>query len=204
MHLGRRRRLEPEEVVITAVAVAIGSGLHAVSAAAVAARLDVPTSTVSKAHPEDLAAAAFSRIVGTELEEARQDALSSDSPVEQLATLLNRLAEPVPDLDAVWLESWSLGRHNPALGALVRSAEGAWHDLVAAVVERGVRAGVFLEADPEQVAVHLLAVVDGVNAYSLVGYRSQIDRMRLLHAVVRAHLGVTLPGGAPVEGDPVT
>jgi len=93
------------------------------------------------------------------------------------------------DVDAVWLESWSLGRRNPALGDAVRAEEGAWHTFVAAVVRRGVKSGDYLEVDPDAVAAHLLAVIDGVNAYSLVGYRTDLDRLGLLHAVARTHLG---------------
>jgi hypothetical protein len=103
----------------------------------------------------------------------------------------------VPSLDALWVESWSLGRRNRALGAAVRTEELAWHTLVAAVVRTGIESGDFTADDPDEVATHLLAVIDGVNAYSLVGYDSELNRLRLLHAVAGTHLGVTLPTAVP-------
>ena len=126
----------------------------------------------------------------------KREVLANPSPVRQLSVLLDTLAEPVRvDVDAVWLESWSLGRRNPALGDAVRAEEGAWHTFVAAVVRRGVKAGDYIDVDPDEVAAHLLAVIDGVNAYSLVGYRTDLDRLRLLHAVARTHLGTRVRPG---------
>jgi hypothetical protein len=188
----KNRHLDQEEVVTAAVGVAFDIGLHAVSPATVAARLAAPEKSVAAAWPDanELVATTFSRIVAAELAEVKREVLANPSPIQQLIVLLNTLAEPVRlDVDAVWLESWSLGRRNPALGDAVRAEEGAWHTFVAAVVRRGVKAGEYLDVDPDEVAAHLLAVIDGVNAYSLVGYRTDLDRLSLLKAVARTHLG---------------
>jgi AcrR family transcriptional regulator len=188
----KHRHLEQEEVVTAAVGVAFDLGLHAVTGASVADRLAVAEKSVTAAWPDadELVATTFSRIVAAELAEVKREVLANPSPVRQLSVLLDTLAEPVRvDVDAVWLESWSLGRRNPALGDAVRAEEGAWHTFVAAVVRRGVKSGDWVEVDPDEVAAHLLAVIDGVNAYSLVGYHTDLDRLRLLHAVARTHLG---------------
>lgn len=194
MRSSKHRHLEQEEVVVAAVGVAFDLGLHAVTVPAVAARIGVAERSVSAAWPDvdALVATTFSRIVAAELAEVKRQVLANPSPVEQLEVLLETLAEPVrADVDSVWLESWSLGRRNPLLGAAVRGEEGAWHAFVAAVVRRGVKTGDHPDVDVDQVASHLLAVIDGVNAYSLVGYRTDIDRLRLLRAVARTHLGTT-------------
>lgn len=191
----KHRHLEQEEVVVAAVGVAFDTGLHAVSPASVAARLAVSERAVAAMWPdaEALVAVTFSRIVSAELAEVKRVVLGNPTPVKQLLVLLETLAAPVRlDVDAVWLESWSLGRRNEALGATVRSEEAAWHTFVAAVVRRGVKSGDFVEVDPDEVAAHLLATIDGVNAYSLVGYRSDLDRLKLLHATARTHLGPAL------------
>ncbi|MBW4043087.1 MAG: TetR family transcriptional regulator [Acidobacteria bacterium] len=188
----KHRHLEQEEVVTAAVGVAFDLGLHAVTTANVAARMTVAERSVVVACPDadDLVATTFSRIVATELAEVKREVLAHPGPVRQLSVLLETLAEPVrADVDAVWLESWSLGRRNPTLGEAVRTEEGAWHVFVASVVRRGVKSGDYLDVDPDDVAAHLLAVIDGVNAYSLVGYRTDLDRLGLLHAVARTHLG---------------
>ena len=190
----KRRHVEQDEVLAAAAEVAVELGLHALTIQAVADRLEVHRKLVERLWPssEALVAMAFSRVVGAELAEVQQDVLGHDSPIDRLTELLASLAEPVPHLDALWVESWSLGRRNRALGAAVRTEELAWHTLVAAVVRSGIESGHFLADDPDEVATHLLAVTDGVNAYSLVGYDSDVNRLRLLHAVAQSHLGVTL------------
>ena len=199
MRNDKRRQVEQEEVLAAAADVAVELGLHAVSIPAVAERLGVHRKVVERMWPsgEPLVAMAFSRAVGAELAEVQRDVLAHPSPVDQLVELLGSLAEPVPYLDALWVESWSLGRRNRALGAAVRTEESAWHTLVASVVRRGIESGDFTAEDPDEVATHLLAVVDGVNAYSLVGYDSEVNRLRLLHAVAQSHLGVPLPVPQP-------
>jgi AcrR family transcriptional regulator len=166
-----------------------------VSIPAVAARLDVRKRAVLALWPSDdaLVAMAFSRVVGAELTHVQDDVLSHESPPQQLAVLLGSLAEPVPHLDALWVESWSLGRRKRALGAAVRTEEDAWHTLVATVIRAGIASGDFAADDPDEVATHLLAVVDGVNAYSLVGYDPDVNRVQVLYAVAHRHLRVTLP-----------
>jgi AcrR family transcriptional regulator len=205
VRLNKHRNLEQEEIVTAAVGVAFDLGLHAVTRSTVATRLGVAERSVTAAWPDAdaLVATAFSRVVAAELAEVKRVVLANPSPVQQLTVLLSSLAEHTrADVDSVWLESWSLGRRNPALGQAVRTEEAAWHAFVAAVVRRGVKSGDYLDVDPDGVAVHLLAVIDGVNAYSLVGYHSDLDRLALLHAVARAHLGTsfeTAPATEPVS-----
>lgn len=191
MRLPGRHPLEQEEILVAAAEVAFELGLHAVSVRAVAARLDVSRRALLALWPndEELMAMTFSRIVGAELTAVRDDVLGRGSPAEQLTVLLASLAEPVPHLDALWVESWSLGRRNRALGAAVRAEEEAWHTLVSTVVGAGIACGDLAADDPDEVATHLLAVVEGVNAYSLVGYDTDIDRLQLLRAVAHSQLG---------------
>jgi AcrR family transcriptional regulator len=185
-------------VIGAAAAVAFDAGLYAVSAASVAARLGVPKRLVAAHAPDhdELVAATFAQMVADELVETERAVLAEATPIAQLTVLIRTLAEPVGHLDAVWRESWSLGRRNPALAAAVRQQEDAWHALIADVVRRGVDSGDFAAVDAAEVATHLLAAMNGVNAYSLVGYEGHIDRLRLLHAVARGHLGVTTSGEA--------
>jgi AcrR family transcriptional regulator len=187
------RSLDHEQLVAAAVSLTFDDGLHALTHAALAVRSGATPKAVHQLYPDlaPLVAETFDRIAGAELAEVKRLVLANPSPVRQLQVLLETLAEPVrAEVDAVWLESWSLGRRNPALGAAVREQEGAWHTLVAAVLRRGIKAGDFLPVDADDVAAQILAVIDGVNAYALVGYRSDLDRMRLLTAIARAQLGV--------------
>ncbi len=193
----KHRGVELDEIRMAAVGVAFEQGLHAVTFETIAERLQVPLRSVLADRPDraTVVADAFSRIVSAELAEVKRVVLAHPSPVKQMTALLETLAEPSrAEVDAVWVESWSLGRRNPALGAAVREEEGAWHVFVASVIRRGVRSGDFLAVDPDEVAAQLLAMIDGVNAYALVGYRSDLDRLRLLTTIARAELGVSFDG----------
>ena len=195
----KHRRVEPDEIRMAAVGVAFEQGLHSVTLETIAERLQVPLRSVTADRPDQsvVIAEAFSRIVAAELAEVKRVVLAYPSPVKQMTALLETLAEPSrAEVDSVWLESWSLGRRNLALGAAVREEEGAWHVFVASVVRRGVRSGDFLAVDPDEVAAQLLAMIDGVNAYALVGYRSDLDRLKLLTTIARAELGVSFEGAA--------
>lgn len=193
MRRHKHRPLGEDELRSGAVAVAFEEGLHAITLQAVADRLEVPLKSVLAVHAEQdaLVASAFSCIVAAELAEVKRLVLSHPASVRQMTVLLDTLAEPSRvEVDAVWLEAWSLGRRNALLGAAVREEEGAWHLFVSAVIRRGVRSGDFLPVDPDEVAAQLLAMIDGVNAYSLVGYRSDLDRLKLLRTIARAELGM--------------
>ena len=193
MRRSTNRHPDYEQLVLAAVTTALEDGLHAVTLEAVAAGCGSSVKAVQRVVPDvrPLVAEAFTRIVAAELAEVRRLVLAHPTPVWQLQTLLETLAEPVrAEVDSVWLEAWSLGRRNAQLGAAVCEQEAAWHALVAAVVRRGVKAGDFLPVDADDVAAQILAMIDGVNAYALVGYRSDLDRMRLLTAIARAELGV--------------
>lgn len=197
----KHRHLSQEEVLSAAVDIAFELGLPSVTRSQVAVRLGAAERSVRASWPDadELVAAAFSRIVSTELAEAKREVLAHHSPTKQMSVLLATVAEQGrPDLDAVWTESWSMGRRNAALGDAMREEQGAWHSFIAAIVRRGMRAGDYVDVDPEEVAAHLLAVIDGVNAYSLIGYHTEFNHLKLLHAVARTHLGTAFDG-APLS-----
>jgi AcrR family transcriptional regulator len=199
VRITRHRHLEQEDVVTGAAAVALDLGLHAVRPDHVAEHLGASARAVAAAWPDEdaLVAATFTRVVASELAEVKREVLSNPSPVLQLSVLLTTLAEPDRfAVDAVWLEAWSLCRHNTALRAAVHAEASSRHAFMAAVVRRGVRAGEYLEVDCDQVAAHLLAVIDGITAYSHVGLHAELDRLGLLQAVARRHLV------APVASEP--
>jgi AcrR family transcriptional regulator len=197
----QQRSVEQHDLVTAAVDIALESGLPAVTPATVAARLGVKEKAVVAAQQDgdDLVAAAFSRIVGGEAAETRSEVLAHTSPARRLAVLLEGLAGPATQIDGIWAEAWSLGRRNPALGAAVRREEHVWQELVAEVLRDGVESGDFAPIDPEEVATHLLAVVDAINVYALIGYHSDAERARMLHAVARTYLGADLPLEGPAE-----
>jgi AcrR family transcriptional regulator len=194
----RRRKpaaVDRDELLEAGAALALKQGLHAVAAPAAGAGVAPPAVQHLEPVSDAFVAEVFSRIVSSELAEVKRVVLAHPSPRRQLQALVETLAEPArSDVGSVWLESWSLGRRNAPLAAAIRREQAAWHGFVAAVIRRGVRSGDFLEADPDSVAAQVLAVLDGLNGYSLVDYSTPADRMRLLAEVVRAGLGVGLSG----------
>jgi hypothetical protein len=125
-----------------------------------------------------------------EIAEVRRTILANPSPADQMRALLTWLATPPEDSDGNRLEAWALARHNPTLRDAVCAGEAAWHGLVASVVRRGARSNDFRQADADEIAAHLISVIDGINAYQAIGYRSDFDRMALLTRVVQAELGL--------------
>ena len=195
--LGRKRErvveheqvVDYEQIVEAATEVLRAEGLLAIDRKRLAAALGVPEQQLD-VDPGAVAAEAYRRLGVAELAEVKRRILADPSPAEQMRRLLNWLATPPEDSDAVRLEAWALTRRNPGMRAAVQQGEAGWHGLVASVIRRGARSGDFPQADAEEIAAHVLSLIDGINAYQLIGYRSDLDRMRLLTRVVQAELGL--------------
>lgn len=187
--LGRKRvrDIEHAEVIGAVQGIIRTDGLLAVTSERIAAALEVPRVAVDV---DTVLAEAYRDLWTTEIAEVRRTVLANPVPAEQLRALLAWLATPPEDSDAVRLEAWALTRRNPLLRTAVRDNEAAWHAFVASVVRRGARVGDFLEADADEVAAQVISLIDGINAYQLIGYRSDLDRMRLLTRLLRSELGV--------------
>jgi hypothetical protein len=189
--LGRKRAqvIDHEELLRVTADVLRAEGPLAVTAERLAHTLDVPVQQLD-ADLDALMAEAYRGLGTAELAEVKRSILSNPSPVAQMRALLSWLATPPEDSDAIRLEAWALTRHNPGLRRAVQEGEAAWHGLVASVIRRGARSGEFLQADADEVAAHVISLIDGINAYQLIGYRSDFDRTRLLTRVLRAELGL--------------
>jgi hypothetical protein len=162
----------------------------AVTAERLARALEVPAQQLD-GDVDSVLAEAYRSLSTAESAEVKRMILANPSPVEQMRTLLTLLATPPEDnSDGFRLEAWVLSRRNPALRAAVQDSAAAWHALVASVIRRGARTGHFLQTDADEAAAHVISLVEGINSYQLIGYRSDFDRMRLLTRVLEAELGV--------------
>lgn len=197
--LGRRRSKDPstdeprldEEAVTEAVKrVLTTDGVFAVTPAEVGARLGTTAARVERFDLQSIIVEAYRQLGVEELAEVRRTVLANPSPAAQMRALLNWMATPPEDSDALRLEVWALSRRNPGLREAVHANEQAWHGVVAAVVRRGARDGDFPQADADEIAAHLVSLVDGVNNYELIGFRTETDRLALLRRVVEAELGL--------------
>jgi hypothetical protein len=185
----RASAIEHSDVVVVAAAIIASEGPTAVTAERLARALEVPVRALV-VDVDAVVAEAYRSLSFAEIAEVKRTVLANPSPAEQMRALLNWLATPPQDNDGIRLEAWALTRRNPALRAAVRDGEAAWHGLVASVVRRGARSNDFLQADADEIAAHIISLVDGINAYQIIGYRSDFDRMVLLTRVVQAELGL--------------
>ncbi len=203
MSSGMRKRAErkpPEvraaEIRDAACAIALESGLNAVTLRAVATRIGVTSALVAHYEPnmESLLAASFTGIVQAELAEVAEGIAAEETPTDALRRLIGTLLEPArAETTAVWLDAWSLGRRVDVISAAVREQMDAWQDFVVGIVQAGLKRGDFATEEPDAVAWQLVGMIDGLNAQSLVHYRDAASRSRLIAHAMEHGLG--LPTG---------
>ncbi|GAB3465577.1 TetR family transcriptional regulator C-terminal domain-containing protein [Streptomonospora sediminis] len=63
---------------------------------------------------------------------------------------------------SIWMQVWTESTLHPHLRELHAAYYQRWHDTVAQTVREGIAEGVFCECDPEAVAMHLTALIDGL------------------------------------------
>ena len=197
-----KRRVEAEDVLSAAAAVAFDAGLAAVTLESVAKWGGTSLAAVQRVEANEarLVAEVFTQIARAEFADTTRVVLACSSPVDQLRVLLQRIVElGEGELDSVWVDAWTLGVRNRLLGAAVQEQEAMWHRLLGGVLRRGVKSGEFRPVETDLLADRLLAISVAVNAYTLLGYGTDASRSRLLTAIVRSEVGIQIdeiPGQA--------
>ncbi|MFS0895526.1 TetR/AcrR family transcriptional regulator [Microbacterium sp. 179-I 3D3 NHS] len=187
------RRMPPEQreraIVDGAVALVRESGLDAFTVRAVAARTGVTPALVSHYRPvaDAFVAEVFGAIVGSE----REEVLGAFDPEPDLRASLQRLVETLlddsrDDVALIWVQAWSMGARNDALGDRVRAEMDRWQSGLEDVIARAGSAA-HEPVDPSFTAWMLLAMVDGMSAHSLVKWAPR-DRADLARRTVAAVL----------------
>lgn len=194
--------MPPEErersILEGAVALARESGLEALTVRSVAARVGVAPALV--AHYRPVMDAFVAEVFGIIVAEERAEVLAGFDGGADLRANLLRLIETLlddarDDVALVWVQSWSLGARNDALGARVREEMDLWQSgledaiAIAAASERAAGpddAQRDARVDPASAAWLLLAMVDGMSAHSLVKWapRDRADLARRTLAAV--------------------
>ncbi|PRB11684.1 TetR family transcriptional regulator [Microbacterium sp. MYb72] len=184
------RRMPPEErersILHGATALAYESGLEALTVRAVASRVGVTPALIAHYRPvmDEFVAEVFGDIVSAEREEVLGGFAPSGDLRENLQALVETLLDRTrDDVALVWVQSWSLGARNEALGQRVREEMDLWQSGLEDVIRASGPGGV----DPASAAWLLLAMVDGMSAHSLVKWAPH-DRAELARRTLSAVL----------------
>jgi AcrR family transcriptional regulator len=192
-----------DEILAAARAVALEQGLAALTLRSVAARAGVASGLV--AHyvdgMDDLVAGTFAAIVGAELREVEAFIDALPDPVAGFRALIDTLLEPARnEVTLVWVQAWALGFRNEALAGAVRAQMDAWQTFIAGLLDRGVATGALTVPDTGAAAWQLLAMIDGLNAHSLVLWHDAPDRRELTQRTAAALVGLHHGLDHPSEG----
>lgn len=168
--LPQRTRKRPAErraeIVQAATRVALTDGLECITLRRIGDLLKIRPGTIGHYFPvaEDLVAETFGTVAEAELSSLIP--LNEDeTPKRGLARFLAlALSAEFHDVNRLWLNARHLARYRPALRARVIVQGDHWRDRLTQLIQSGVDAGTFHTADPEVVALKILAVIDGLSA----------------------------------------
>ncbi|MFJ6532608.1 TetR/AcrR family transcriptional regulator [Microbacterium sp. NPDC091662] len=202
------RRMSPEErdhsILDGAIGLARESGLESLTVRAVAARVGVTPALVAHYRPgmDAFVADVFGLIVAAERDEVIAAFDGTDDPAALRAGLL-RLIETLLDADRddvtlIWVQAWALGARNDALAARVRQEMDGWQSALEQIFARAAATGAIAAGRADTAAWLLLAMVDGMNAHSLVKWAPR-DRADLARRALSAVLDSSTPDTAAAD-----
>lgn len=200
MSTGQRVRKSPEqrhrEIREAAHTIAITSGLNEVTTRALASSVGSAPGLISYYVPsmDALRAEMFTQIVADELTTIRTQTASASDAIAAMGVLADTLfSEDRDPTTGIWLDGWSLGRKLNVIAEAVRDQMHAWQHFVVGLIEQGRTEGVFEVHDVDAAAWRIISLVDGLNAHSLVQYRTPEERSLLLAQAIEKE--VFLPRG---------
>lgn len=204
---GVRRRLSPEKrreaIAATAQQLALTEGLQNLTHRNIAARLGVTHALVVHYEPsiESLRLRIYLDLLQTEFVTVTSHVARYSKAVHKLSELIRLTSRPGrEDYAGVWLDGWSLGRRHPETADAVRLMMDRWQAMVAAILEQGMSDGDFDVPCADSCAWEIIALLDGFNAHTIVGYRDPGQYRERISAPIEARLNV--PPGTLTKDPP--
>ncbi|GHE79498.1 hypothetical protein GCM10017786_06740 [Amycolatopsis deserti] len=150
-------------------------GYHAVRVADIAREVGTSTGAVHYYFPgkNDVLTAALRSAVDRAFERQSAELRRLDDAHARLLRLIEMQLPKVGvvrDEWSVWMQFWAEATINPELRPVHNAFYARWHDTIARIVRRGQRQGTFsADVDPDEVAVRLSALTDGLAIQVLTG-----------------------------------
>ncbi|KJL29908.1 HTH-type transcriptional regulator BetI [Microbacterium oxydans] len=183
-----------------AIGLARESGLESLTVRAVAQRVGVTPALIAHYRPvmDAFLGDVFGEIVGAERVEVMADFDPDlgvrDNLLHMVETLLDGDRD---DVTLVWVQAWALGVRNETLAARVRTEMDLWQSAIEQRLAAAVATGELAASRTDTAAWLLLAMVDGMNAHSLVKWaphdRADLARRALSVALDHADDSLTPP-----------
>jgi AcrR family transcriptional regulator len=96
-------------------------------------------------------------------EELERDLQRIEDPAERLLAIIGAGCGEGDYDAALWMELWARALRDPELAATRAELDGRWRKAIAGVVRYGQERGEFGPADPEEVAILLASLLDGLS-----------------------------------------
>ena len=92
----------------------------------------------------------------------------------------------------LWLDVWARSPRNPTVDAHRRELEGRWITAYARIVKEGQADGEFRGCDPDDFAVRLSALIDGLGKAVVLGdeWMTRARMLEICEGMVQAELGL--------------
>ncbi|MDQ4214161.1 TetR/AcrR family transcriptional regulator [Microbacterium sp. ASV81] len=183
--------LREKAILEAAIGLARESGIAVLTVRTIAAAAGVTPALVAHYRPgmDAFVAEVFGAIVAAEREEVMASSPAVVGARARIAAIVDTLLDgDRDDVTLVWVQAWAAGARNDELGARVRLEMDAWQAALEELVAGGVAAGEIAPAHAQGAAWLLLAMVDGMNAHSLVKWAPD-DRAGLARRALAAVLG---------------
>lgn len=181
-------------------AIALESGLIALTTRALAARAGIAKGLVAYYEPsmDALRSRTFTEIVVDEREDVRAVIADVAPGAAALTTAIRTLLVSArSDVTQLWMEAWVLGGRSELLAAAARAQMDEWEGFLTGILRA-------LELDREAgelpaLSRQIFGMIDGLNAHALVHWHTDENRVATLFRSVEAVLG--LPSDSLVRLD---